>query len=442
MAKSRNPAVVTRKQRGRLERERILRRNLYIGTAFVVVAVVGLIVFGVLQEAVFQPRQPVATVAGEDISTGEFQARVRYQRRLLVNQYLNTLQTMQLFGSDPNTQSFFQNSLQQIEIQLQEPTLLGQQILDLMVEDTLIRQEAARLDLTVEETELDQALEEAFGFFPDGTPTPGIQPTGQPTATLSPTQLALIGPSLTPTEALDTPTPEATPTQAETGTPTPVSSPQPSPTAYTRAAYQADYNSFVDTLSGEIDVSEAEFRAIFASQLYREKVSDAVTADLAQEREEVWARHILVDELETAEQVLERLDQGEDWAALAAELSTDESNKDRGGDLGWFGTGRMVAEFEQAAFSLEIGEISEPVETQFGWHIIQVLGREVRPVSAAEYEQLRSQSFQEWLTEAVAQAEVEINPDWVNRVPDDPALPPLTTGGLPPVQVPTQPDEE
>jgi parvulin-like peptidyl-prolyl isomerase len=97
---------------------------------------------------------------------------------------------------------------------------------------------------------------------------------------------------------------------------------------------------------------------------------------------EVHARHILVDTEQEALDVLRRLKAGEDFAALAAELSTDTSNKDQGGDLGFFGRGQMVAEFEQAAFEGDIGVYPTPVETEFGFHVIEILERRETPFTA------------------------------------------------------------
>jgi foldase protein PrsA len=90
------------------------------------------------------------------------------------------------------------------------------------------------------------------------------------------------------------------------------------------------------------------------------------------EPEQVKASHILVKDKATAEEIVEKLSTGADFSALAKQYSTDTSNSETGGDLGYFGRGEMVAEFEEVAFSLAVNKISEPVKTEFGYHIIQV----------------------------------------------------------------------
>ncbi len=84
------------------------------------------------------------------------------------------------------------------------------------------------------------------------------------------------------------------------------------------------------------------------------------------------ASHILVEDEKTAKEVKAKLDKGEDFAALAKEYSKDTANAANGGELGTFSRGQMVKEFEDAAFALKEGEISEPIKTQFGYHIIKL----------------------------------------------------------------------
>ena len=85
----------------------------------------------------------------------------------------------------------------------------------------------------------------------------------------------------------------------------------------------------------------------------------------------VRASHILVDKEEDAWAIKSRITEGEDFSKLAKEYSKCPS-KDKGGDLGYFNRGQMVPEFEYAAFSTPVGEVSDPVKTRFGWHLIKV----------------------------------------------------------------------
>lgn len=106
---------------------------------------------------------------------------------------------------------------------------------------------------------------------------------------------------------------------------------------------------------------------------------------------EVHARHILVKTKEEAEKIIKELDGGADFQKLANEHTTDPSGKTSGGDLGFFGPGQMVPEFEKAAFALEVGKYTEqPVQTQFGWHIIKV--EDKRTQQPPPFEQVKDQA--------------------------------------------------
>lgn len=88
----------------------------------------------------------------------------------------------------------------------------------------------------------------------------------------------------------------------------------------------------------------------------------------------VRASHILVKTEDEANKLLDEINGGADFAELAAKHSLCPSGRN-GGDLGFFGKGMMVKPFEDAAFSMEVGEVSNPVETQFGWHLVKLLDK-------------------------------------------------------------------
>ena len=103
---------------------------------------------------------------------------------------------------------------------------------------------------------------------------------------------------------------------------------------------------------------------------------------------EIHARHILLPDEAAAKAALERVKKGEDFAKVATELSKDPGAE--GGDLGWFTKERMVPEFSEVAFKMEPGQISDPVKSQFGWHIIKVEGKRMKTFPT--FEQIKDQA--------------------------------------------------
>ncbi len=412
---------VTKKHKRVSKRIQRQQRLLVGAGAAVVLLVVLIIGYGVLSKTVLLERKPVAKVNGEVITVGEFQKRVRFQRATYILQIENDIKQAQMFAQNPLFAGYFAQQLQSLTSKLSDAQGLGKEVLNNLIDEKLIIQEAKRRGITVTDAEVEKALQEAFGYYPNGTPTPTITPTVPPTSTLSPTQMALLPPTATPTAAPPTPTPKASPTAGPTATATAV---PPTPTPYTEQAYKQNLQNYLKQIKDLAGISEKDLREILRARLYTQKLYQAITADVPREQEQVWARHILVKDEKTAKEVRQKLLNGASWDEIAKKYSQDPGSKNQGGDLGWFGRGQMVKEFENAAFSLKIGEISQPVKTQYGWHIIQVLGHEKRPLSESAYQRLQQQAYRNWLENARAKAKIETYDIWTKVVPTKPQLPP------------------
>jgi parvulin-like peptidyl-prolyl isomerase len=381
------------------------------------------------------PYRTVATINGDTVSAGEFQTQVKIQRIQAINRYMQYMQYAQMFGvQDPVNDANFGPMLQQETKRLGSTDVMGQEVIDLLVNDRLIRQEAKRRNISVSKEELEKAVQESFNYFANGTPTPGVTPTKVVEPTLNPTQLAIVTitptASLVPTETLAaSPTADPNATQAPTATVVPTATtgptvtPQPTATQVTADGYKTLLNERVAGLLKDTGMDETAYRRYIETSLLRDKLYADITKDLKPVQEQVWARHILVKTIEEANAVEARLKKGEDFAKIAAEVSTDGGSKDKGGDLGWFAKGAMVAPFEASAFALNVGQISDPIKSDFGFHIIQVLGHEQRPLADQEFQKVRQAAFSAFLTKLRADSSVQIDDLWKTIVPTTPALP-------------------
>jgi parvulin-like peptidyl-prolyl isomerase len=387
MAKKQKKAALGRV--GRVEREQRLNRIITISVIGILAVIVIVVLVGVIQESFITPKVVIATVLDEEITVGDFQARARMQRAALVSDFASYSNFLD--PNDPNSQQQYLNLLTQYEYQL-EPTAMGQMILNQMIDDIIIRQEAQSRGIEVSPEEVTEMLNNVFGYFPNGYPTFTPAPTLEPIEGEEPVELPDV----------------------------------PEPTSITEEEYNQALDSYFDGY-GEFGVTEEILLSIFEAELYRERLSDLLAEGISDSEEQVNARHILVDTLETAGLVLVRLEEGEAWEDLALEFSIDTSNSSNGGDLGWFTDGRMVPEFSDAAFSGEVGTVVGPVETQFGFHLIEIVGREVRPLPENEFRNRVSLALTDLISQIKGPAEaagrIELIEDWVKYSPDDPSLP-------------------
>lgn len=413
--------VLHKKHVARLQREQQQGRIILYTFFAILAAVMLLLVYGWLDIKYFQSQRPVAKVGDTEILLKDFEPRVRLQRQQLLSQY-NLYSQYQQFGMDVTAQ------LDQVQASLDQPVSIGQTVLDQMINEELIRQEAAKRGITLDETELNEAVQAAFNYYPDGTPSPTTTPTlvtlpdapvdafavvtktPLPTATLAVTATAEpVEATATATLALPTPT---------VG---PTSTPEPTATPYTLEGFQSELDNANERMT-KLGFNEEIFRKFFEAQLLETKLREELTAEVASTQLQVWARHILVPDEQAAKDIIVRLQDGEDFATLAKELSTDTGSGANGGDLGWFGSGAMVPEFEGAAFALKkAGDITtEPVKSDFGYHIIQLIAKQDRPLTAEQYDAAKQKAFTDWLTAAKEGTGVETFDIWQSRVPSEP----------------------
>jgi len=167
-----------------------------------------------------------------------------------------------------------------------------------------------------------------------------------------------------------------------------------------------EYLSIRKVVEPRIKITDEELKAYFDEN--KETLSTV---------EQVEASHILVEDEATAKEVAKKLADGEDFVALAKEYSTDTSNASKGGELEYFGRGKMVAEFEEAAFSLAIDAISEPVKTEHGYHIIHVTDKKAAKEAVFEdskedikkllIEEEMQTGYTDWLDEVKEKYDIE-----------------------------------
>jgi hypothetical protein len=299
-------AAPTKKFVAREARERRERNIVYIVSAVVIIAVLGLVLYGIVDQNFLKARRPVATVNDERITVSEYQGQTRLARYNLIQTAQRLYQLAQIMGNDPSSQASVANQLQSIDGQL-FPQAIGRQIIDQLVDGLLIKQEASRLGITVSEDEVNKELEEVFGYYRLGTPTPTVTHVLPQTSTLSPLQESLIpstptsSTSLIPTSEIttteivedNTQSLESSPTPSDELTPTLTATTGPTTTPFTQQAFEEIYQDAIANLSEEYGISESDLKRGFEDHLYSGKILDVITKDIECTQEQVWALRLV-----------------------------------------------------------------------------------------------------------------------------------------------------
>jgi parvulin-like peptidyl-prolyl isomerase len=440
-----------RKRVSRRERDEQNTRILYgiLGIAAVVIAVV--LGAQAVNQYYLTPNKVLATVNGHEIKREDYW---KYRSNVLVNQISQYQQYASFFQGEQQQQ--YLAMAQQASIQLDD--VWGSKdtdpnTLQSMIDDQLYLDGLESLGLSITDQDVQNFIDERFAnpeaplFTP--TPTPTLIPERAAWATetavsvaatataeaaaveASPDALASPGadtgtpvvpaavedasPAASPVDAESTPSaiePDGSPI-ADAASPTAVddagtpeaASPEATQTPSQDEVRQTATANF-DTYSEQVfDLTHMDHddyvRLVARPALARELVTNHFAQQIGQSAEQVHARHILVGTQELADKLYADLQADPDaFEQIAQDNSIDTGTAPNGGDLGWFARGVMVEPFEQVAFELAPGAISEPVQTQFGWHIIQVLEHEDnRALTDEQIQQTVQAATDRWLVE-------------------------------------------
>jgi peptidyl-prolyl cis-trans isomerase C len=413
----------------------------------------------------FKPRHVLATVNGTEIRRKDYW-KVRSYDLLNQAAQFQQLAQFSNSQQSSQYQSMAQQALNELN-SVWGSTNTDADTLSKMVDDQVYLKNLDKLNLTITQQDVDDYIAQQFEpsnapiYTPTATATliptraawatetafaaaatasrqaatPIASPAGSPVSAGSPVNAETAGSP----EAIGSPagaTPEATASSspavpvAETvesspvestaspteGSPSPVASPvgSPSPAATVsptpnqdeaRQTATAGYQQFQKNAFDRTHMSRADYERLIVRPLVaRQKVRQTLEAQVGQSADQIHAEHILVSTKDLADSIYQQLQKPDaNFEQIAKDQSTDTTTAPNGGDLGWFPRGIMVPAFDQVAFATQPGTISQPFQTEFGWHIVKVLAAEPnRALTDQQISQLKAKKVQDWLDEQKA----------------------------------------
>ncbi|WP_420631193.1 SurA N-terminal domain-containing protein [Candidatus Leptofilum sp.] len=410
-------------------------RRIRIGVGIVGGLLLLIFLAAVVNELLIAPNRAVAIVNEEEISLGDWQDRVRFERAQRIILLENQLAAFQ------DNVGFVQQFAGQTINELLQTEQLGQAVLNQMIDEVVIRQAAEARGITVTDEEVQNNIEATFSFYDGGLPTP--LPTA--TATVEPT------PSITPlpTAVITDVVPTAMPTP--TASPPPTNTPAPTATPVSAEAFQQEFSDFM-TQFAEKGVSEELYREIVRTQLYRERLVEALAEENELSDEAEQASFFVLqfgteEEANEAEALIAEQGYLPVWNEIRSIVPDPESGSTASTDeVVWLTqtatANRLGAEVAEAAFTLPIREpssvISRTVDAQTTlYYLIQLTGKEERPLSATEYQTLQQENLGAFIQEQLVTGGLTLTEYDRGRTPTNPVLDPIFT--TPPTATPALP---
>lgn len=446
------PSSGRRRRVSRREREAKRQRQIRWAVGIAGALAIAVLVVSATNEYFIKPRTVLASVNGTDIR------RRDYWKVRSMNLIQEASQYQQFAGfvqGDQQTQYLQLAAQRRAELEdVWGSTDLDDPTLQQMIDDQVMLTNLDQLGLQLEDRDVADYIARQFGPSESGlagsSPTPTLIPAraewatqtavaGEATAEASTAAARASGPVPTSAVLPSAPglvvssgaTPTATPSTAGTPAPEPTG-PAPTPNAdEARATASANFETFGDNVFDEAHMTREDYERLIARPaVARQKITDTLNAEVGQSADQVHAAHILVSTSDLARDIFNRLQQpGADFSSIAREESTDQATAGNGGDLGWFTRSEMVAPFAKAAFALEPGSISEPFQTEFGWHIVRVIERQDdRAMTDQQIQKVQDSRLQEWLNERKAGMDIESD--------IDPTPTPIAQPFQPPVDAP------
>ncbi len=389
--------ITPKERRYRSRQQERNRRFVLFGAAAVALAGAFILV-GVLYTFVYQPNTTAFTVEGQHVTTAEFRKRYHYERTNMENRWRFYRLVESQLGSQPQTQV----EINRLTNYLQDAFSLGVFVKTQMVEDILLARVAPTEGVVISEEDVDKALEQEIAD------RYGKVTMAQATATM-----------------------EAAAAQLESD-----ANPIPTLEMLTTTDLEQGLEGIGSEIQADFNLTLEEYRAIVKARLLRQAMSrDIGERDVIMIERQINPRHILLgfdaadvdtptfgrtetDALLLAERLLARLASGESFSYLASLYSDDPSAESNAGDLGWVREGTLVPEFEKVALGLALEELSSPIKTDFGYHIIQVLDVNLeadRPSNEIQAEV--TDNFNRWLQTLQSDAQIEERGNLIRQLP-------------------------